>query len=237
MNKIFLGLALLGLSLQANAQDAWTIGQVEVQPFDRIIVTRGLDVDIQMGDTHEVEIQTLNMPNDAIFVKQRGNTLIMGIKWKNLLRYAKDTDHVDTEVKIIVPRLTYLRLKLGGESTLEGPLTGEEFAVKVGGASILVITDLQVDNFYAKVRGAAELTVSGEAKEQKVYVRGASTYHGTDLVTEYTQVWARGASEGHVQAYGWLKATARGASDIYYVTEPKVEDLLSTGASEIMASK
>ncbi|HAP64078.1 MAG TPA: hypothetical protein DCR93_32865, partial [Cytophagales bacterium] len=178
--KLFnLGLAglCLALSFSATAQDSdevWTTGQVEVKPFTRLIVKGALDVDIVVGDTHEVIVETLNMPNDAVFVKQRGNTLVAGIDWRNLIKYAKDASHVDTEVKIIVPSLEYLQIKHAGESTLQGTLVSESLTLIIGGASDLIVDRLEVEKLKVKVRGAGTLRVAGTATEQKTRVRGAS---------------------------------------------------------------
>ena len=105
--------------------------------------------------------------------------------------------------------------------------------LKVGGAADLVVESITVDKLTAQVRGAGTLTVAGTAHEQKIRMRGVSNYYAQDLVTSYTDVRARGASEAQVQAVDWLKATAKGASDIEYVIEPKVQDTLTRGPSDI----
>ncbi|MEL6538997.1 MAG: head GIN domain-containing protein [Bacteroidota bacterium] len=238
--KIFnLGLAglCIALSFSATAQDTddeWTTGEVEVKPFSRLIVKGGLDVDITVGDTHEVIVETLNMPNDAVFIKQRGNTLVAGIHWRNLLKYAKNDIHVDTEVKITVPSLEYLQIKHAGESTLEGTLVSDALTLKIGGASDLIVDRLEVEKLKVRVRGAGTLRLAGTATEQKVRVRGASSYYASNLATDYTDVRARGASDAEVLATDWLKATARGAADIYYFNDPKTTDAISKGASDIV---
>ena len=81
--------------------------------------------------------------------------------------------------------------------------------------------------------GAGEVTLRGSAGDLTVNAAGASTVDLADFPVADANVEAIGASEVTVNASGRLDADASGASDVYYLGNPTLGTVDTSGASSV----
>lgn len=81
--------------------------------------------------------------------------------------------------------------------------------------------------------GSSNSRISGRATNLKIEVSGASDVKGYDLVADYCEASASGASDIQITVTKELTASASGASDIYYKGEGITRNIRSSGASSV----
>ncbi|MEJ0105795.1 MAG: head GIN domain-containing protein [Bacteroidota bacterium] len=116
---------------------------------------------------------------------------------------------------------------------LMNTLKSENLVVDFSGASDLE-GKLEIDNTLdVELSGASDLKVSGSASQLKARLSGACDFKGYDLVTDYCDITASGASGVDITVNKELSARVSGASDINYKGTGLIRDLKSSGASSI----
>ena len=119
---------------------------------------------------------------------------------------------------------------------ISGILKADKLSINQSGASDLK-GKLDVKELTVDISGASDITVSGIAGKLNVVASGASDFKGFDLVTDYCDVRASGASGIRITVNKELSAHASGASDIKYKGEGLIRDLKTGGASSVSRSR
>jgi hypothetical protein len=113
-----------------------------------------------------------------------------------------------------------------------GTVTSERLNVGLSGASDLK-GKLDVKDLIVDLSGASDMQVSGSAEQMKIDVSGASNFKGYELVTDYCNVEASGASGVKVTVNKELSARASGASDIGYKGSGLIRNIKTSGVSNV----
>jgi hypothetical protein len=133
------------------------------------------------------------------------------ISFKNLEKItASGASDVHVAGSISVPALT---LNMSGASDFKG--------------------DVAVSSLALELSGASDVKIAGTAGKVSIESSGASDVKGYDLVTEYCNAKASGASDINITVNKELNASASGASDIFYKGSAVIRDLHSSGASTV----
>lgn len=139
------------------------------------------------------------------------------------------TDKV--RIYVSMPFLKNLRASGASEVQTDGRFAQDEkLGIELSGASEGML-NLRAPDIVAQASGASTLTISGEARNVKADINGASTFNAFDLKTETNTVDASGASTANVFASIQLKAGASGASKIRYKGNPNVSQDISGAGS------
>lgn len=110
-------------------------------------------------------------------------------------------------------KLDDLKLVLSGASDLKGKL---------------VVGKMEIDQ-----SGASDLTLGGTVGQLKIESSGASSFKGFELVTEFCDAKASGASDIKITVNKELNVNASGASDIDYKGSGVIRELKTSGASSV----
>lgn len=81
--------------------------------------------------------------------------------------------------------------------------------------------------------GSSDSQISGRAEHVSINVSGASDVKGYDLMSQYCEATASGASDIQITVLKELNAAASGASDIYYKGDGLTRNIKSSGASSV----
>ena len=92
---------------------------------------------------------------------------------------------------------------------------------------------ITVDKLKLDLSGASDVKISGTANTVDIESSGASDVKGYDLVTDYCNAKASGASDINITVNKELTANASGASEIYFKGSGLIRDMHSSGASNI----
>ena len=106
-----------------------------------------------------------------------------------------------------------LKLDLSGASNLKGKIDAQKLMIDLSGAS--------------------DLTLNGDVGQLNVEASGASDFKGFDMIVDYCNAKASGASDIKITVNKELSAEASGASDVKYKGAGLIRDIKTSGASSI----
>jgi len=106
-----------------------------------------------------------------------------------------------------------LKIDLSGASNLKGKLDAQKLMIEQSGAS--------------------DMTLTGTVGQLNIEASGASDFKGFDLVVDYCNAKASGASDIKITVNKELSAEASGASDVKYKGSGLIRDIKTSGASSI----
>jgi hypothetical protein len=89
------------------------------------------------------------------------------------------------------------------------------------------MTDIEANNLDIEMPGAGLISLSGNAINQKVWLKGAGSYDCPRLKTENAEVKLHGVGKARVWAVKSLDANVDGIGQIEYFGEPDVRKSVS----------
>jgi len=174
--------------------------------FKELDISHAFRVHLIQSDSFQVSITADDNVWDMVQVSKSGNMLRLGLEDEPL-----SVQGMTLEAEIHMPTLE--RADLSGA----GRLTG---AMDTG--------DVRFD-----VSGASRLQLEGRAGDLRLDASGASDVDLSSLVVADADVEASGASKVTVHATGRLNIDASGASSVYYVGNPTLGRVETSGASSV----
>lgn len=126
------------------------------------------------------------------------------------------------------------KLSASGASDIyvNGVIKGDVLKLSLSGSSdfkgAVDVNKLSLDQ-----SGSSDSRINGRTSSLTINVSGASDVKGYDLISEYCEAEASGASDIQITVTKELTATASGASDIYYRGEGITRNIKSSGASSV----
>lgn len=223
------------ISLSLNAQSI-NDANAEVRNainFHGIAVSSAFDVYLSQGKEEAVAVSAADKSDrDMIKVEVKDGILHIGLdkgwKWNS----------GNKKLKAYISFRQIDRLTVSGacDVFISGILKADELTINQSGASD-VKGKLDVKKLTVDISGASDILVSGVATQLNVEASGASDFKGFDLVTDYCDVRASGASGIRITVNKELSAHASGASDIKYKGEGLIRDLKTGGASSVSRTR
>jgi hypothetical protein len=196
--------------------------------FDKVDVSNAFKVDIRQGDTFDVVIRIDDNLVQYLEVVKRGSTLKIGLKPGRAYNIRKATMEAD----VTMPELTGLELSGASQATITGFESARDLDVDVSGASQLW-GDIKAGDAQFDVSGASQVTLSGFAGDVTIDASGASTADLAGFAVDDANVEASGASKVTLNASGRLDVDASGASHVYYLGNPTLGKIDTSGASSV----
>ena len=138
------------------------------------------------------------------------------------------------KLKAYVSFKTMQKLTASGASDIyvQGVLKADALKMDISGSSDFKGA-VDVNHLSLEQSGSSDSRVSGRAQNVKIEVSGASDVKGYDLVADYCEAIASGASDIQITVAKELTASASGASDIYYKGQGITRNIKSSGASSV----
>jgi len=202
----------------------------EAKNFHAIELSNAFDVYLTQSNEESVAVSAAETKfRDNIIVEVKSGVLIVRYdndKWKfntgnkKLKAYIsfKNLDRLNVsgacDVYIVDAwKAENLKLGLSGASNLKGKLNAQKLMVDLSGAS--------------------DLTLSGNVGQLNIEASGASNFKGFDMIVDFCDARASGASDISITVNKELSAHASGASDIKYKGSGLIRDIKTSGASNI----
>ncbi|MFT3751188.1 MAG: head GIN domain-containing protein [Agriterribacter sp.] len=239
MKKLILFAAFAVSALSAAAQDDKVfVKDANAQPrkisgsFSGITVSGAIDLYISQSD-EEVVVVSAAEPEyrDRIATEVKNGVLEIyyndkGMKWTR-----------DRKLKAYVSFKTLNKLEASGASDIyaNGVIKSPSLKITLSGASDFKgAVDLQ--ELSLNQSGSSDSQISGRADKVNILVSGASDVKGYDLITEYCEANASGASDIQLTVNKEINAVASGSSDIAYKGSATVSNVKSSGSSSVKRS-
>lgn len=233
MNKILLTFLAL-IMFQASTFGQLTIkdanAQVrEAKNFHGISISNAFDVVIVQGNEEAVAVSASeDKYRDKIIVEVKDGILYVGLekglKWNMGNRKFK--------AYISFKKIDKLSVSGACDVDVQGTIKSENLSVHLSGASNLT-AKVDVGKLRMDLSGASDSKFTGKAMQLDIEASGASKFKGFDLISDYCDASASGASDIKITVNKELNVKASGASDIDYKGSGLIRDLRTSGASSV----
>ncbi len=205
----------------------------EAKNYHGISVSNAFDIYLSQSNDEAVAVSAADMKDrEMIKVEVKEGILYIGLekgwKWNSGNRKLK--------AYISFKQIDKLNVSGACDVFISGTLKADKLSIHQSGASDLK-GKLDVKELTVDISGASDIMVSGIAGKLDVEASGASDFKGFDLVTDYCDVRASGASGIRITVNKELSAHASGASDIKYKGDGLIRDLKTGGASSVSRSR
>lgn len=232
MKKLALSILVMAFGLALYAQKTINDPNVEVREagnFHAIKVSNAFDVYLTQGDQESVAVSASDPKyRENIQVEVKAGVLI--IRYDNKGKW--QTGNKKLKAYISFKQLNSLDVSGACDVIIVDTWNAQDLKVDMSGASNLK-GNLNARKVWVDLSGASDMTLNGKVDQLDVEASGASDFKGFDLVTEYCNARASGASDIKVTVNKELSATASGASDVKYKGSGLIRDIKSSGASSI----
>ncbi len=215
---------------------------LDVNHFDKVIVSPHIQVTFVQGDKEAVTIESASVPADKINIQVKGKTLriylggakmitksekIKGDGWKR-----RESIYRGTKVTAIVTYTSLQELSLRGEETFvcKSPIVQEKFRLTIYGEPQVYLNEVNLNTLKATMYGESYLEIKkGNVTNQKFKSYGESKVNGLEIGNRHTTIKAYGSSSFRLKVLENLKITALGEAIIAYTGNPIVDTGLIVG--------
>jgi Putative auto-transporter adhesin, head GIN domain len=234
MKKIFLSLLIVIAGFAANAQK-FIVNDANAQMrsvgnFTGIKVSSAIDLYISQGDQVGVAVSSSDTKvRERIRTEVKDGVLHIWFDSKGWNDW-RGNKHMKAYVS--VKELNMIKADGACDVELMGKIKADKLSVDLGGASD-ISGELECSSLDMNVSGASDSKLKGNVGTISLRLSGASSLKGWDLVTDYIDIDASGASSINVIVNKEMKAKASGASDINYKGTGVIREMKTSGASSI----
>ena len=195
--------------------------------FDKVDISHSFVVDIKQGEAFSVIIRVDDNLVEQLQVEKFGSTLKIGLKpGISIVRNAT------LEAEVTMPKLTGLDLSGASNATISGFKSTKNLTVDLSGASSLR-GDIGAGDISINLSGSSNANMTGSGGNLTLDASGSSDVDLSDFPVTDAKIDTSGASTVTVNASGRLDVEASGASDVYYLGEPSMGTIETSGASSV----
>jgi len=175
--------------------------------FTSVDAGSGFNVEISESNSYSVFVTADDNVMDNIHVSKLGDTLNVRVNWGVSL------SSVTLKVRITMPEL--LRLELSG------------------GARGIIEEISSADSVSFNLSGGSQLVGHGEAGNLEIDLSSGSRLDFTDFKSQNVNIELSGGSQATINMDGTLDADLSGGSQLYYIGDPTLGDIETSGGSSI----
>lgn len=219
---------------------------IEVESFDKVIVSPHIEVTFIESDAELVEILSCKEPLSKLNVEVIGSTLRIYLEGAKTYTDSKDIkgDNYDykvpiyngTVVKAIVNYNNLEELSLRGEEKFvcKSTIEQNEFDLKIFGESQVYFNEVDLANLTTTIYGESYLELKdGSVASQKITAYGETTVNTLNVKCDNAKITAYGEGSYRIAVKDRLKVTAFGEATIAYEGSPDVRKGIVIGEATI----
>jgi hypothetical protein len=236
MKKIQVMLMVMLVSAVLFAQK--TINDPNAEPrnlsgFHAIKISNSFTVYISQGNEDAVAISASKAEYKAKIITKVENGVLI-IRFDDDKKFWKGWNGDKQRLTAYISIKKIDRLDVGGACDVyfEEGLAAEGLSIDLSGASDMK-GKIDAKTLKVDISGASSATISGNAATLDVEASGASDFKGYELVTNYCDAKASGASSVNITVNKELNANASGASNVRFKGEGLIRDIKTSGASNV----
>jgi hypothetical protein len=194
--------------------------------FTEVEISTAFEFEIEQSSSYNISVTADDNVIDYVQVSQVGQTL------KIRLGTVTWFGHITLRVSVAMPELSGLTVSGASRGDIYDFSSTEDLDITVSGAS-RVNGDITAGNVEFDISGASTIQLEGSANDMVASVSGASRLNLGGFTVNNADVGFSGASSGTVNLDGRLDANLSGASRLWYIGEPTMGDINTSGASTI----
>jgi hypothetical protein len=231
MNKALLAFLAIIIMATVSAQKAIKDPNVqlrEAKNFHGIRISNAFDVYLSQGNEEAVAVSASEVKFlDKIIVEVKNGILDISLEKSSLKLNNK-------KLKAYISFKNIDRLNVSGACNvvIDGVIKADNLKLGLSGASDLR-GKLDVNKLRVDLSGASDMSVTGTATQLDIEASGVSKFKGFDMVTDYCNANASGATDIKITVNKELSVDASGVSDIDYKGEGVIRTVRTSGASSV----
>ncbi len=194
--------------------------------FDAVEASASFQVSIRQGESFRVVVRVDDNIVPYLRVDKEGSTLRLGLRPNSWVTNAT------LQAEVVMPELSRVEASGASRVAISGFRSARDLVLEVSGAST-VEGDIQSADVTMEVSGASTVRLTGTGQGLQANVSGASTVDLRAFPVRDADVEVSGASSATVVPSGRLDVEASGASHVYYVGNPTMGRIETSGASSI----
>lgn len=180
--------------------------------FSTLKVYDLINVELIKSDVNKVIISGQNISDVSIV--QKNDLLKIRMKTKKMFNGNQ------TQVKLYYTAVDVIDTNEGAVVTSQDLIKQYELTLKTQeGAEINILSETKVLNVKCLTGGSA--TVSGRSEQQNITLRTGGIYHGSNVVSEYTDVNIKTGGEANVNTTNELDIRIFSGGDVFIHGKPK----------------
>lgn len=187
----------------------------ELNDFDKLKVTKGINVTLVKGDKPGAEINIVNAPTSDVIIENEQNELTIKMKTRV---------YQDVSVQVYLTYNELREISVGSGGNVEGHevLSGSVLILDAGLDSVI---DLKVDVDAIEANAsAARITLNGYANKIEVKATTGAKFQGQNLESKNAYITANTGAIVSVNVSDMLNAKAATGATIEYTGDPdKIE--------------
>lgn len=222
------------------------IKTVDVDTFDKVIISPHIQVVFERGDSESVSIESSTEPEDKINIEVMGKTLRIYLDGARDVTKSEKTNENGYEQRksiyngtVVKATVTYKQLKelsLRGEENIvcKSTLEGEKFNLTIYGASQVYLNKVDIGHLKTTIYGASYLEIKkGTIVRHKIIAYGETKINTLGVDSKSAKITAYGEGSYRLKVSDDLKITAYGEATVAYEGNPKVNKGIIIGEAKI----
>lgn len=222
------------------------IKTVDVDTFDKVIISPHIQVVFERGDSESVSIESSTEPEDKINIEVMGKTLRIYLDGARDVTKSEKTNENGYEQRksiyngtVVKATVTYKQLKelsLRGEENIvcKSTLEGDKFNLTIYGASQVYLNKVDIGHLKTTIYGASYLEIKkGTIVRHKIIAYGETKINTLGVESESAKITAYGEGSYRLKVSDDLKITAYGEATVAYEGNPKVNKGIIIGEAKI----
>jgi hypothetical protein len=198
--------------------------------FTEVEIGSAFEFEVKQSSSYSINITADDNVMDYVQVSKDGQTL--KIRLRTGLGIFLGPVSATLRASVSMPQLHGLTASGASHGTVSGFSSAEDLDITVSGAS-RVTGDITAGDIEFGISGASTIQLEGSASDIDANVSGASHFNLEAFTVDNADVNLSGASSGTVNLSGRLDANLSGASTLFYIGEPTMGDINTSGASTI----
>lgn len=193
--------------------------------FDEIEVSRGMNVYITQGSPTRVVVIADNNLHDIIETDVDGDVLKVSVSGN--IRRAEEK-----KVMITIDNLTRVKATSGSNVYSQNRIKAEDIELSANSGSNLTM-EFDAGNLWAKCSSGANIKLSGLARESELEVSSGANLRGEDLKSDRCKMRASAGGNVYASVVNQLEANASSGGNITYYGKPNSTDINSSSGGNI----
>jgi hypothetical protein len=201
-----------------------------ISDFDKVDISQSFDVDVTQGEGFSVVVRVDDNLVEHLQVEKQGSTLRIGLKENRSYSISNAT----LQAEVTMPELTGLEVSGASDANITGFKSAEDLILDASGSSTIE-GDIEAGDVTVDLSGSSEATLSGSGQDLNIDVSGSSDLDLSDFPVADVNIDASGSSTATVNASGRLDVDASGASNVFYLGDPSIGTIDTSGSSSVEA--
>lgn len=194
--------------------------------FDEIRASYSFDVEINQGEDYRVVIRIDDNLEQYLDVGVSGGRLRLGME------SGRNYSNATLEATVTMPELTEVDLSGASDARVAGFQSRRPFNAGLSGSSTLR-GEIESGDIRLDLSGSSDVNLTGSGDNLDVDASGSSEIDLADYPVENADLNLSGSSDVTVNVSGRLDVNASGASNVYYVGNPSLGTIDTSGSSSV----